>query len=1016
MPEPVEFDESKLDLSGLDFSDLESQYHVEEPVHNYDQFVICDGAPVAPEAKAPVLKKVLTKLFSQCGKVVDMFMPLENGQTKGYLIIEMENAAAADKAVKQLNGKKLDVKHRLLVNKLPDMEKYALNDKISEEFVEPPVPEFQSHGYLHSWLLDPNGREQFVVHHHDTVGVCWYKKNLQPEDVIESRAHWTSASMRFSPKGTYLFSFFPGGVQAWGGEKFDRIRRFVHPGVQLLDFSPTEKFLVTLSPEPISIPPEDHPARAQCLFSADSVGHKLVIWDLQTGLPVRTFALPPNLEKQQSMPWPLIKWSYNDKYCARMGPDALAIYDTTDDFALLDKKLYKVEGIADFEFAPAGVRLATTRRNDEPETVLSYWTPETVNQSARVSVVQLPSKQVLRTVNLFNVSDVKMSWHNAGKFLCCKVDRHTKSKKTTFTNLELLSLSEKDIPVEKIELKEVVSAFQWEPHGERFVTVSKLDIPNPNIAIPDNIVSFYDVEEAKGSKQAVLKKWVCLKQVTKTHANQILWSPKGRFVAVGTVNGTNGEIDFYDMDYDGEKEKDQTAKVASNLKLLNHHEFKGLTGLEWDASGRYLAGWSSAWRHKIENGYKIFDLVGNLCKEELIDGFREFEWRPRPASILSANDRKKVRKNLKEYAAQFEEADAMEADAELRELILKRKKLLTEWYTWRSSVIAKLKELNLTEQQHETREEVIEEVKEEILEETEEVVDRCCLIMDRPLNFALSTLMANIDPHPSEMSLTDKLDGSRASFSLFSLVLRRWNSNTERVTGVRPSGLSTHHSLLTVTGAPDSLHLQQQPVTSSIRVDGSVPVSVGTEGNVVGVLTEVWVGNDGNVGIDGNKGTREARAGKSRLGLADVVLDVRRSSSASVDELVTNGDGVNVVPGTVFLNSVLDLGNTVSNGVDVVDTQEEFLVVTLGLQNVFDLVTVDTVKSDQTVVRELFQVTLDLGQGLTSTGGRVRRVSDTLGATGEVASRGWLGSRRAGAGSGGLRRGGLCAGGGGRSV
>ncbi|KAG7916122.1 hypothetical protein KL927_003587 [Ogataea polymorpha] len=722
MPEPIAFDESQVDISSIDFSDLEAKYHVPEPEHSYEHFVICDGAPIAPEAKAPVLKKVLTKLFSQCGKVVDMFMPLENGQTKGFLIIELDSAAAADKAVKQLHGKKLDVKHRLAVNKLPDMEKYALNDNISEEFREPAIPEFRSHGYLKSWLLDPNGREQFMLHHHDTVGVYWYKKNIQPEEVIEPRAHWTSASMKFSPKGTYLFSFFPGGVQAWGGEKFDRIRRFVHPGVQLLDFSPTEKFLVTLSPEPITIPPENHPARAQCLFSADSAGHKLVIWDLQTGLPVRTFALPPNLEKQQSMPWPLIKWSFDDRYCARMGPDALAIYDTTQEFALLDKKLYKAEGIMDFEFAPAGVRLATTRKNDPPETVFSFWTPETPNQSARVSVVQLPSRQVLRTVNLFNVSDVKLCWQDEAKLLCCKVDRHTKSKKTTFTNLELLSLGEKDIPVEKVELKEVVSSFQWEPHGERFVTVSKLDTPNPNIAIPDNVVSFYDVEEAKVAKQ-VIKKWLCYKTVTKTHANQIRWSPKGRFVVVATITGANGEIDFYDTDYDGEKEKEQSDKVKSNLKLLNHHEYKGLTDLAWDPSGRYVAGWSSAWRHKIENGYRIYDLVGILRKEELIDGFREFEWRPRPPSMLSSNDKKKVRKSLKEYAAQFEEADAMEADAELRELILKRKRLLQEWYTWRKEVIAKLKELHLTEEQAETREEVIEEVKEEILEEKEEVIE-----------------------------------------------------------------------------------------------------------------------------------------------------------------------------------------------------------------------------------------------------------------------------------------------------
>ncbi len=47
--------------------------------------------------------------------------------------------------------------------------------------------------------------------------------------------------------------------------------------------------------------------------------------------------------------------------------------------------------------------------------------------------------------------------------------------------------------------------------------------------------------------------------------------------------------------------------------------------------------------------------------------------------MLNAADRKKVRKNLRTYSAQFEEADAMEADAATRQLILTRRKQLEEW-------------------------------------------------------------------------------------------------------------------------------------------------------------------------------------------------------------------------------------------------------------------------------------------------------------------------------------------------
>ena len=98
--------------------------------------------------------------------------------------------------------------------------------------------------------------------------------------------------------------------------------------------------------------------------------------------------------------------------------------------------------------------------------------------------MQIPSREILRTVNLFQVSDCKMHWQSNGKLLCVKVDRHTKSGKTIFSNLEFFKTNERDIPVEKLELKDVVVNFAWEPNTERFITISRLDDGNPNPAIP----------------------------------------------------------------------------------------------------------------------------------------------------------------------------------------------------------------------------------------------------------------------------------------------------------------------------------------------------------------------------------------------------------------------------------------------------------------------------------------------------------------------------------------------------
>jgi len=59
-------------------------------------------------------------------------------------------------------------------------------------------------------------------------------------------------------------------VALWGGDKFECIAKFSHPGVQFIDFSPCEKYLVTFSSldEPRATPEESHP---------------IIIWETRTG-------------------------------------------------------------------------------------------------------------------------------------------------------------------------------------------------------------------------------------------------------------------------------------------------------------------------------------------------------------------------------------------------------------------------------------------------------------------------------------------------------------------------------------------------------------------------------------------------------------------------------------------------------------------------------------------------------------------------------------------------------------
>jgi len=75
------------------------------------------------------------------------------------------------------------------------------------------------------------------------------------QDMTETYVTW-------SPHGTYLGTFHRQGVILWGTEKWEKVMRFQHPGVKLIEFSPRETYLVTFSAQ-----------LAQCV-SASSPPHR----------------------------------------------------------------------------------------------------------------------------------------------------------------------------------------------------------------------------------------------------------------------------------------------------------------------------------------------------------------------------------------------------------------------------------------------------------------------------------------------------------------------------------------------------------------------------------------------------------------------------------------------------------------------------------------------------------------------------------------------------------------------
>jgi len=88
----------------------------------------------------------------------------------------------------------------------------------------------------------------------------------------------------------------------------------------------------------------------------------------------------------------------------------------------------------------------------------------------------------------------------------------------------------------------------------------------------------------------------------------------------------------------------------------------------------------------MENGYHIYDFKGEALREEPIDKFKQFQWRPRPATLLTKEEQKQIRKNLREYSRVFEQEDADRGASADLAVVEARRRMLEEWHAWRAEV------------------------------------------------------------------------------------------------------------------------------------------------------------------------------------------------------------------------------------------------------------------------------------------------------------------------------------------
>ena len=620
--------------------------------------VVIDNMPKVGDAKIKKLTSVLRKKcisnFSSGTFENHLTMPMNEATSKtyGFAFVEFETSQAARKFKANINGFQFDKKHKFSVNMYDEIQTYA---DTSSTYAAPEEVKFDRRDDLYWWLKDGDSRDQFVVRQAKNTEVMWIEgPQITPPDMChdgppKEKAQgktWCEMEVHWSPEGLYLATLHPQGLILWGGPNWRKVQRFAHTQVWKCQFSPDERFMITWDGK------------------EDARTKSVIVWDIKSGRKLRDFAYNPT----EHGPWPCFQWSHDGEMFARKGPGVVAVYSTPD-CKLLNKKSLRAPGIQEFFWSPCGYNMkegGVSKTGGTP--VIGYWSPEVENKPAVVRLLCMPSRKELVSKNMFEVQHevdpdtgavtkpgMKFYWQNAGEYLAVQVTRHSKTKKTTYTNFEIFRMKEahQAVAIEHLEQKQQVVDFTFEPNSYRFAYIYGDSAARGN-------VDFYTM----GSGRPGDKKMQKLYTLENKQANHLYFSPMGNYLVLAGMGNINGQLEFWDVD--------------AQMSMSTQEHFM-CNQISWDPSGRVVCtavtrpmfGNDASIRYQLENGYKLWTFQGAPMYEIQKPEFYQFVWRPRPALLISPEKQEHIKRNLKQYAARF---DAREKIVRLR----KKRKIYNE--------------------------------------------------------------------------------------------------------------------------------------------------------------------------------------------------------------------------------------------------------------------------------------------------------------------------------------------------
>jgi len=693
---------------------------------DFSSSIVIDNIPQVPREKIPRLLSVLLKIYVQISPITesDVTLPIneETGLTYGFCFIKFSSLDEAESALRVTQGLAIDKKHTFKVSLYTDLDKFS---SLPEEYVAPEHTKFNVRPDPTSWLTDTQCRDQFVLRHSHDTEIFW-ANNVAGEDPNmvyggerekQDGKVWCESYVCWSPQGTYLATFHVQGIKLWGSTHFESQGRFMHAKVEDVSFSPCENYLTTyrytyhpsLSPEAI------------------------IVWDIRTGEKLRAFELKnpldikfhvqatitetkvtmtADMEKKvvkdrtirgrvkdyredtmggmftieegntihEEVPFDKVvpiqepnrlKWSPDGKYVARIGNDIVSVY-TLPNMTLLDKKSIAAKEVLDFVWSPKS-------------SMISYWSPAVGNHPALINIMKLPERTDLCSRKLFDVTDGRMVWQNEGDYLCVYMTKMQGKKKSYV--LMFFRTRDAGVPVEQLELSEPILNVSWEPSGDKIVIIYG-EARTPNLAFysMSAVAPVSEKPISAKDKAAVKAKSELTHLFTKSGGNcsEVSWSPAGGMAAFAYFASDACVFELYD--------------VENNISMATRRHDR-CNKLYWDPSGRYIvsctitdlqrekeretarAGRPSNAPHHADDGYNIYTFQGVLQASVKVDKMYQFAWRPRPKDLLSAEEKKKVVKNLRKYEKMFESKDKQRKQELVQKAQAARFKQAEEFYS-----------------------------------------------------------------------------------------------------------------------------------------------------------------------------------------------------------------------------------------------------------------------------------------------------------------------------------------------